>query len=344
MQVRTIVCGLLGALSFACTAPADGGGAEVADYEAEISFGERIREGDYPGAIVWKTPDFRLGTSGFLCSGTVVGRRHFLTAAHCVYAVREIEVTSKGETWTQQRIRPDVDRRVRPGATIQASGKPSLPAYEPRGWSTVTIAATHIADELLARAAAGYLGWSMLLDEAIPDLAIVETQEDLRGLAGTAKIDLAPVARGERLHQVGFGCRRETADANYQSVNDWADKVTGEVGRTRAIDASETFAILEAADPAWRSWWPRARKNLADGGAGYVFMPGPGSAKNQIALCPGDSGGGLYRPGSVDLVGVASGNFLLVPGKPAYWSQSSRLDRAPTERFLRKVLDPSSFR
>ena len=120
-----------------------------------------------------------------------------------------------------------------------------------------------------------------------PDVAVLELEEEPKNLA-QAKVDRTPFVPGDLVRVTGFGCTTgvHVADTNVAVALRTAEQKVVEPGA-----AIHDGSFVEAADePVYAGNYA-----LTAGNAG---------------LCPGDSGGPLYRNGSV--VGV-NANYTLRP-------------------------------
>lgn len=121
--------------------------------------GTRVPASNYPGVA-------RILVDGALCTGTIVGPRHILTAAHCFY---------------DERGRPMTDVS---GATATLNGQ----TY---GATRVTIHPTYVQGEEAC-------------ENGRVDAAILELRQDVQGLSGVPLLRSAPPV-GTQLLLAGFG-------------------------------------------------------------------------------------------------------------------------------------------
>ncbi|MBX3226647.1 MAG: trypsin-like serine protease [Labilithrix sp.] len=205
------------------------------------------------------------------CTAAKVGPRHILTAAHCVY-----NRGLKPAYATGARI--EVSSAVRQTATS---------AYLP-----LTIKQTHVAPEWIERCtspesiceAAGDDN-----DHRPADVALVETVQEILNVP-VATIDTSPLPVGEAVVVAGYGCEGSVGGYwSYASSNLKAGVVQllhpGALlhrGSSVTVDNLHVVADHDLITPG--PAWP---------------TPGPG-------LCPGDSGGPLFRAkgGGATVVGV----------------------------------------
>lgn len=110
-----------------------------------------------------------------------------------------------------------------------------------------------------------------------PDVAIVELKEDLADVS-IAPVDEQPLKPGDDVILVGFGCTNGVHVADRST--------SGKLTTKEAKIIAPEKAIHEGS--------PLVENNLAVYSGNYALTAGP--ARNEGAgLCPGDSGGPLYR-------------------------------------------------
>ncbi|MCA9581071.1 MAG: trypsin-like serine protease [Myxococcales bacterium] len=170
------------------------------------------------------------------------------------------------------KLLPAVAPIYLPGAKIRVTAANSLGRVR---WSHLTVARTHVHPAWFDQCSLSGCGFDHALrGEAPPDLAIIETVEEPPG--AIAKIDFEPVRPGEKLIINGYGC--------------------------------EATALRP--DPAEGLKYARTKVIAGTVGldAQYSYFETPGRAGDGAAsLCPGDSGGPVYREGNpLRIVGVNS--------------------------------------
>jgi hypothetical protein len=237
-------------------------------------------------------------TAGRWCSATKIAPRAFLTAAHCV-----IDVPSGG-----------LAGPFRAGGRVLVSGQ-----AEPKGASdylSLTVVRTQLPaafetalgrlhayqEGRIAELRERYSGQDLArrvrrvyadahISPRFPDLALVQVADATPAIP-MLTLDLGPLARGDAVVLVGYGCER---------VADLAR------GRQRP--------------KAGRRTWGRSRIIRVDEVNFYTFaaqlLPGTPS------LCPGDSGGPVLRAGRV--VGVHGTVYGLGPTDSARSNMSVNL-------------------
>jgi Trypsin len=109
-----------------------------------------------------------------------------------------------------------------------------------------------------------------------PDVALVVVQE-LTANIPQAVLDTTPVAVGDAITLTGYGC----------------ENGVGQPSGPSRLKAGETLAV----DPFLHS-------DAASIPGGYVVSSGPAVDPSAPGLCPGDSGGPLFRTGTNKIVGV----------------------------------------
>ncbi len=229
------------------------------------------------------------------CTAAKVGPRHILLAAHCVEGAPQLMAAGK---------------TIRLGSNVFASGS-TLDA----GSSDAAVADAALAD---AQAPAA-LSWRAVTIDAValepfrlqqchgdfscvtildprgpdsPDVAIVTTKEALDFVPATAKVDLDPVVPGDELFVVGAGCE----DYVWQWDFDYTRRRV-KSQKTRALSPYDAFHRGSHLNDIG------ARAQTAAAYAGSFFAtPGPDWEQGAPGLCPGDSGGPVYRAGVRDVV------------------------------------------
>lgn len=203
------------------------------------------------------------------CTGAKVGPRHFMLAAHCVvnYEANELQ------WWFQ----PGNDVWISPDKSTQNATFRPLPivqTYVPQSWfDTCTVPC----------------GVNVLNPSHPPDLAVVVVGVDTPDIA-QADVDLTPVLPGDPLVIMGYGCELG-------------------VGQPFGSDYARLKLEEVTAQPASALLHPGTYVASGDEGnvaASYVITPGARNESSAASLCPGDSGGPLYRndAGQKTLVGV----------------------------------------
>ncbi|MCW5817148.1 MAG: trypsin-like serine protease [Labilithrix sp.] len=228
------------------------------------------------------------------CTAARVGPRHILTAAHCVHG--------GGGLWPNYRA----------GARMVVSGAAVQDATAVH--QSLTVKATHVAAAWLERCtAAARCEYSRDENEhLVSDVALIETVEEIAGIA-IAPIDTAPVSAGESVIVAGYGCQ---------------SAVGAEVTVTPRLKAEVTRVLPATTLLHWGSGVRADR--VSDIGARDLVTPGPAWPTAGPGLCPGDSGGPLYRASSrgATVVGVNASYTFAGSGAPLpVTNWHARLDR-----------------
>ncbi len=281
--------------------------------------GERAEVGEFPSTVLVMA-EYDVGGPEPLawptCTAAKVGPRHLLIAAHCV-------VEPDRESGTAG-VRP----QFAAGARIRITSAPHLPSTFDAPTTALTVAQTSAFPAYVAAceadpATCGYVGGG---SDSAPDVAVIEVTEDIAGVP-SARVDLRPVLIGEPLAIQGFGCRDSVlTQETYQELElRWA--------RTYAMppDGSAYSDVFRDLTPA------QYRERVSPH---YIVTPGPTLAADQGGLCPGDSGGPIYRrQGKNDVVvGVNSSYGFAWDEAAQDWipipltNWHTRLDAAAGER------------
>jgi hypothetical protein len=244
-----------------------------ADEPAEAEDESALSHGVVAGASAFPSTVLFNGS----CTATHIGERLLLTAAHCVRDARGAVLPA-----------------LSPGMKLSVSVRGKAPAVR-----SLEITRTLIHPRTVALCAAqgcGTLASSERRDA--PDVAVIEVARGLADLA-IAEIDVAPLAVGDAVSILGYGCTGrvdvQNADGQLRFRN------------TRVVDVAATVHAggLAATETA----------ALETVRSSYAVTPGPLTATSEpvpnAGLCPGDSGGALFRKGTNQVVGVnASYTFL----------------------------------
>lgn len=215
------------------------------------------------------------------CTASKVGPRHIILAAHCV--------------WGDNAFNPKfADGQP---LTLTSHARAVSGAYE-----NFTIKHTSVGEEWVERCSGPdttchYVGYDNANRPA--DVAVIETVEEITS-AATGAVDIDPMPPGEAVIVTGMGCESSVGGYwPYSSAQLKAGVVQLLPGTALLHSGSsvtlETLPVIAAHDlitpgPAWP-------------------IPGPG-------LCPGDSGGPLYRAssGGRTVVGVNGSYTFTGPG------------------------------
>lgn len=212
------------------------------------------------------------------CTAAKVASRHLLTAAHCVLDSSTL------------------DLRYGPGKPLELSREPA------KGFAVVAVAKVHVNPAWMQACNEAYCASSQVtarLDAA--DVAVLELEADLAGIASTP-VDTTPLAPGDRVTVIGFGC------TDGALLEDKRETVTLKFAETKIIASS---GALHEGSPLDAATLPQASGI-------YAMTPGPARVKSAGGLCPGDSGGPLYRQldGRMYVVGVNANYTLRADAEP----------------------------
>jgi hypothetical protein len=259
-------------VSLATGACATSGGA--AEQQGQDLIGGEVVEPDaYPATVVF------MGG----CTAARVGPRHLLTAAHCVL---NFDVVDEPHPSKADVVNPS----FRPTGHISFTNAAVL-ADSPR-WIEADVLDTHVDDHFLEACVdlglGGCLSTQLEQTHDFADVALVETIAEIPAEVAIAPIDLEPVLPGDAVVVTGYGCE-DGVDAHPLGAP--ADAVRRlRSGRSIVLPAS---SIVHAGSPfaAGSVAFDRAM-------ASSVITQGPALDPTAPGLCPGDSGGPLYRGGS----------------------------------------------
>jgi len=212
------------------------------------------------------------------CTAAKVAPRRLLTAAHCVLDPATVSI------------------RYPVGSKISVTRDPS------KGYAELEVAAVAVHPAWIKACEDSFCAASAITARLdAPDVAVIELAADLPDVP-VASIDVTPLSPGDRVTVVGFGCTAGVL------VPDARDAISLKYADTRLVAADRAVHAGSVVLPG----------DLAQVAGIYSMTAGPGSARARAGLCPGDSGGPLYkktRDGSLVVVGVNS-NYTLAPDQP----------------------------
>jgi hypothetical protein len=212
------------------------------------------------------------------CTATHIGERLLLTAAHCVRDGRGAVIPA---------LMPGMKLSV----SVRGPGSNDLRSLE--------ITRTLIHPRTVALCAAQGCGTLASTERRdAPDVAVIEVARGLADIA-VAEIDVEPLAVGDGVSILGYGCTGRVDVQNADGKLRFRNTRVVDVGTT--VHAGGLAANETAALETVRS--------------SYAVTPGPLTATSEsvpnAGLCPGDSGGALFRVGTDRVVGInASYTFL----------------------------------
>jgi hypothetical protein len=212
------------------------------------------------------------------CTAAKVAPKLLLTAAHCVLNLSTLE----------PKYGP-----VRSGSprAVKLSRDPA------GGYAEHEVAAVHVHPKWMSACARTLCSISAVTAKLdAPDVALLELGVDLAEVP-IAPVESRPLAAGDEVVVVGFGC---------------TDGVHVAGGGVRSL-ASATATVV-AASAAVHDGSPVSASDEPIYAGNYAFTAGPGAGSAHAGLCPGDSGGPLYR---------RRGNELVVAGVNANYTLRS---------------------
>lgn len=295
---------------------------EIETSEQAIVNGTKLPADRFRAALVWTTSNFVSGGTGALCSGTAISSRHILTAAHCVTAFKTETRSDGGEEYETDVFLPHVDPALKNGSTLVLTRERNVSVdIKKQGWKKARITNLFINPSWIDRARSSPRPEFLdMITDGRPDLAVIVVAEDLGGLLPglkPAQVDTRPLPKGAPVTMTGYGCEKEGFDQNNEFYDNWGGRVTAEFANTKTLDAADAKRLYDAyeTDAEWEASAPL--EFFLGYARGTTFIRGPISGRTTPGLCPGDSGGGLFRGGDENaVVGVGSGNlYISGPGQ-----------------------------
>ncbi len=226
------------------------------------------------------------------CTATKVGEHLILTAAHCVR-------TPSG----------DIAPGFAPGTLQTLVVRGAVPLTR-----TALVKKTSIHPRIAAYCATRGCGNNAARERRdAPDVALIEVASGLEDVA-TAAIDVAPAAIDDAVSVVGYGCTVDTTHFSDELLRS---------GDTRLVDA----------DAAVHANGLAASESLTPVRSNYLLTLGPTDALSSTprlvpGLCPGDSGGSLYRAGTDAVIGINASYTFLSGGHVPVTNWYARVDGA----------------
>jgi len=222
------------------------------------------------------------------CTAAAVGPRHLLTAAHCVLSTS----SSLRDAYQPERV-----------IALSRGGEPI---------AEVVVELTHVSPSWQAACELAYCAISSVAGEQdAADVALIVVRDDLP--IPVTPVDLRPVQPGEPVFIAGYGCEEgvQISDPGLEPTLHFAD--TEVLHAEDALHAGSFMSEpkLDAMDTNY----------LLTPGPGAAVLAGDADAENFAAgLCPGDSGGPIFRREGDELhvVGV-NANYTLLPEASDPW-------------------------
>ncbi|MBX3191116.1 MAG: trypsin-like serine protease [Labilithrix sp.] len=257
------------AFAAGCAAPA------AEEIEEEATAGEDALIGGKPATVADFPATLYLKDG---CTAAKVAPKRVLTAAHCVVDPATVSI-------------------------VYPAGAKLALARDGKSFVEHEVAAVHVHPSWMRACEETYCASSSataLMDAA--DVAVIELTRDLDGVPEAA-IDPAPLAPGDAVVVLGFGCTEGVLAPDAHGRSSVPRSLA--YADTRVVDARR--AIHEGS-PVGADALPRVTGS-------YAMTPGPAFGKGGSAgLCPGDSGGPLYRrAGGELLVAGINANYTLRP-------------------------------
>lgn len=240
------------------------------------------------------------------CTATKVGPRHYLTAAHCVIDFDTGDILAKyavGEPFWVTNVNDSDNWRASSVAGIFVH-----PDY------------VKACKQLVASGKNCY--GTILEDSHAPDVAIMVGEQAHADLP-SATIDLDPVDVEDDVVIMGYGCEQGLGTSSFQRLKVHATEVSP----------------AEAADHAG-SWVRSFGASWEKFKATYFITAGKHSDSREASLCPGDSGGPVFRDGGTEprVVGV-NAYYSFTPADQAVSETNwhARLDRQSAGAWLEQL-------
>jgi secreted trypsin-like serine protease len=210
------------------------------------------------------------------CSAAQVGSGVLLTAAHCVYSASKARLSSAYGS----------------GATLElryAAGEAAASAV---------VRETLVNEAWMLACAVTFCGPSEItgkLDAA--DVALIVLEQQPEGVA-IAAVDTTSLVAGDAIVLAGYGCEQgfRQEDARKEPTLALADSsvaAASEVVHEGSFMTDDDVALMQSS---------------------YFVSLGPGADEDAAGLCPGDSGGPVYRRAAEGLVVVGvNANYTVGP-------------------------------
>lgn len=265
-----------------------GCGQAGSDSETKLINGKVASKTQYASTVVYLLPN------GGQCTGTKVSDRHILTAAHCL-------ADSFGNLRTG----------LVPGSSLKASNFPERTTTDTSKWFNGRVRNYWVFDQFTRECAnsGGICGkGTQLAFLPPPDLALIEVEGSLPAQWPSAKIDRTYVWSGDPVVIVGYGCESGTNSSGSTT------KVRKKYGRTAVIPGSVINDLSQRVSDA----------NMAAFESYYFMTPGSHynyqSSADNVSLCPGDSGGPVYRDSQGEVIVGINSSYIFYSADDYSWA------------------------
>jgi hypothetical protein len=249
--------------------------------------------------------------SGQECSAVMIGRNLVMTAAHCVTKL----VPANPATGTPRQRFPDVIGEYGDGKPIRFTNSPSV--TNASNWFDTAIVKTEVHPSIKSNCASGCERFTYA--PFPPDLAIIVLRDNFPSCFGLPAIPVT-AKTDEVVIESGFGCEDTAIDGapytpRYKTAKDKVVDPTGSM--PASFDITDTKAF----------------------GKSYYVLLGQSSG-GVASICPGDSGGPLFK-GSMTNGGYLAGinADYRFPGTSGVSDVNifSRLDSDGTDDWITQV-------